>query len=163
MAVKYVKDFEFPASAGFTKGATDRTNVEVKGYTRNKPSIHDKLVDAGKRMGFAHGGAVKQDPMDNANIQRGRGVASTERDKEFGNQPDVKPGFKKGGKMRYVDGGMVGKAKDAIQKRKGKNADAMDEVMKALGAQHTSTEAKKVQKKASGGVVAAKRGGHKRK
>lgn len=42
---KYVKDFEFPSSAGFTGSATDRTTVPVRSYERRRPV---RMAEGGK-------------------------------------------------------------------------------------------------------------------
>src|SRR5258708_5526492 len=97
MAIKYVKDFEFPSGAGFSGSASDKRTTTVKSHER---SLHDKLYDEGARRGFAKGGQVKMDDMDNATTQRTKALAPNQREAEFGDQPDVKPGFKKGGKIK---------------------------------------------------------------
>lgn len=48
---KYVKDFEFPSSFGFSGSASDRMTTPVKGYERSKPR-------------FAEGGPVKDKDVD---------------------------------------------------------------------------------------------------
>lgn len=138
MAVKYVNNFEFPREAGFSgsaganevrgymrggsvkksgakgmpkpvmKKAGHGKKMEHGGQYGKGGSTHDKLMSHGKEMGYKHGGHHKMDDMDNANTQRTKKVASNQRDKEFGDQPPVKPGFQKGGKkMRKAGGGLA--------------------------------------------------------
>jgi hypothetical protein len=98
--VKYVSDFEFPADAGFTGSANNKSTVAVKGYERKRPAIHDEMLKAGARLGFKHGGAVKMDSMDHALTQRKASGAPTQLDKEMGDQGPLKPGFKRGGQAK---------------------------------------------------------------
>jgi len=154
MGVKYVKDFEFPSSAGFTGSASDKTTVPVRDYERKRPSLHDQMLKEGKRMGFKQGGYVKMADMDNANIQRKASLAPDQRTKEMGDQPPVRPGFKKGG---YADGGRPSIA-DAAKRRRERLAEIASEGRQAMGA-GTTPAPKKPVNRAVGGPVRAKKGG----
>lgn len=71
-------------------------------------------ISHGQSLGFKTGGHVKmprsgshgpmksgpQNPMDNANVKRKRKDAADQRTKEMGDQPDVQPEFKSGGKVK---------------------------------------------------------------
>lgn len=200
MAVKYVDNFEFPSSAGFTGSAGKQP---VKGYMRGgavrRPSpgkakhvgghhpakeypaskahqqmppkiekaisAHESLKVHGQKMGFAYGGQVKttrtsMDSMDDGvqPAQPGRNQAEI----EAGGTKRLKPGYKKGGKLRMAEGGStskkaksssgdkppsypgysvgtgaaaraVGALKERDEKQKETIDNAMDELRKAMG------------------------------
>lgn len=65
-----------------------------------KGGHHDKMYESGGAMGYKKGGPMKMDDMDHANIQRGKKVASSQQDKEFGDQRPVKAGYRRGGKKK---------------------------------------------------------------
>lgn len=94
--------FSFPSGAGFTHSGTSRQNV--KGYTRATP----------KRK-FATGGMVTA-PMasgDSSVIKRAKPVTGF--DAEHGGKGPLRPGFNKGGKACYAEGGKVNTMGAAIK------------------------------------------------
>jgi hypothetical protein len=165
MTVKYVDQFEFPAEAGFTGSASDRSTTAVRGYERKRPGLHEEMLTQGKRLGFKEGGQVKMADMDNALTQRGKSVASNKLDQEFGDQGPLKPGYRKGGKIKnfnkhdrdVVDKKMskkIGKGDEVYgtAKPQGKNfaeggsvdSDEIKELRRQLGANFTELEAKRL-------------------
>lgn len=89
--------FSFSSKAGFTHSGTNKQNV--RGYTRSSPKPGPK---------FAHGGPVTA-PMasgDSAVIKRTKPVTGF--DAEHGGKGPLRPGFNKGGKACYAEGGKVG-------------------------------------------------------
>lgn len=118
-----------------------------------KKSDHfGKMYGAGKKMGFAQGGQVK----DTGLVPARRGTSQQEI--EAGGTPRLKPGFKHGGynKGGYKTGGsvkakasdlgtgMARKAADASTKRNTANRSALDEAMHAAGI--TPSKSKKMPK-----------------
>jgi hypothetical protein len=93
MAVKYVKDFEFPSDRGFSGSAGKTT---VKGYMRGGH------VKAPRTPKYAEGGSVDTGVMP---ANKGR----TQQEIEAGGTKALKPGYKKGG-MKKAHGGVVKKA-----------------------------------------------------
>jgi len=78
-------------------------------------------ISHGERMGFKSGGHVvqpgknqsaKMNPMDSGLQRRKKSNASSQREKEFGDQGPLEPGFKKGGKAKKTKkkGGRMKKA-----------------------------------------------------
>jgi len=165
MTVKYVDSFEFPVEAGFTGSASNRPTTAVRGYERKRPGLHEEMLTQGKRLGFKEGGQVKMADMDNALTQRGKSVASNKLDQEFGDQGPLKPGYRKGGKIKnfnkhdrdVVDKKMskkIGKGDEVYgtAKPQGKNfaeggsvdSDEIKELRRQLGANFTELEAKRL-------------------
>lgn len=97
-------------------------------------STHDKLMKAGGEMGFKAGGYAAMDDMDHANLQRKKSLASDQRSKEFGDQPPVKPGMKKGGAKKET-----GAHRTETEKRVGKKL-PKGARKKIFGAQMTKAE-----------------------
>jgi hypothetical protein len=116
-------------------------------------------------LGFKEGGQVKMADMDNALTQRGKSVASNKLDQEFGDQGPLKPGYRKGGKIKnfnkhdrdVVDKKMskkIGKGDEVYgtAKPQGKNfaeggsvdSDEIKELRRQLGANFTELEAKRL-------------------
>lgn len=129
--LRYVSDFEFPSDRGFS-GSIDSSHQKMpKNVHKKGGHITEKMKEHGKKMGYQYGGTTnhlykkggkmgyknggkvtseefkmkrgKQDDMDHANVQRPKKLAATQRDQEFGNQGELKPGFKKGGKNWIQD------------------------------------------------------------
>lgn len=95
----------FSPKAGFTHSGTNRQNV--KGYTRSTP-----------KPKFAHGGMVTA-PMssgDSSVIKRTKPVTGF--DAEHGGKGPLRPGFNKGGKACYAEGGKVATTGAAIKMMK---------------------------------------------
>jgi hypothetical protein len=95
--------FAFSPKAGFSHSGTNKQNV--RGYTRTKPK-------------FAHGGMVTA-PMasgDSSVIKRAKPVTSF--DAEHGGKGSLRPGFNKGGKACYAEGGKVATTGAAIKMMK---------------------------------------------
>lgn len=91
----------FSSKAGFTHSGTNKQNV--KGYTRSTP-----------KKKFAYGGMVTA-PMasgDSAVIKRTKPVTGF--DAEHGGKGPLRPGFNKGGKACYAEGGKVNTMGQAI-------------------------------------------------
>lgn len=115
--------FKFPSSAGFSHSGTSKQNV--KGYTRSAP-----------KQKYAHGGMVTA-PMatgDSSVIKRAKPVTGF--DAEHGGKGPLRPGFNKGGKACYAEGGKVGSVKKVMHqvfdKHTGKNiGKPMDDAEKA--------------------------------
>ena len=91
------ENFQFPSSFGFT-GSSGKVTV-VGGYTRKK---------------FADGGAVRKEgrmtvtklgDVGHAAVPRGKPV--TDLDQQYGGRGPLRPGYKKGGRMRKATGGEV--------------------------------------------------------
>lgn len=95
------KGFSFPSKAGFS-GSTGRTQ-SVKGYTRAVP----------KRK-FADGGMVVVKGTDGGSSLTRRTKPVTGFDAEAGGKGPLRPGFNKGGKACYAEGGKVGGLGEAI-------------------------------------------------
>lgn len=92
----------FSSKAGFTHSGTNRQNV--KGYTRSSP-----------KPKYAHGGPVAA-PMssgDSSVIKRVKPVTGF--DAEHGGKSPLRPGFNKGGKACYAEGGKVKTAHRALE------------------------------------------------
>ena len=97
--------FSFPSGAGFTQSGTNKRNV--KGYTRSAP-----------KKNFAHGGMVTA-PMssgDSAVVKRTKPVTGF--DADHGGKGPLRPGFNKGGKACYAEGGKVATTGAAIKMMK---------------------------------------------
>lgn len=97
--------FSFPSGAGFTHSGTNKQNV--KGYTRTAP-----------KHKFATGGMVMA-PMasgDSSVIKRAKPVTGF--DAEHGGKGPLRPGFNKGGKACYAEGGKVATTGAAIKMMK---------------------------------------------
>lgn len=95
----------FSSKAGFTHSGTNKQNV--KGYTRSAP-----------KKAYATGGIVTT-PMasgDSAVIKRMKPVTGF--DAEHGGKGPLRPGFNKGGKACYAEGGKVATTGAAIKMMK---------------------------------------------
>lgn len=93
----------FSSKAGFS-GSTGRVQ-SVKGYTRGVP---------GKKA-FANGGMVVVKGTDGGSALTRRTKPVTGFDAEAGGKGPLRPGFNKGGKACYAEGGKVGGLGDAIR------------------------------------------------
>lgn len=91
----------FSPKAGFTHSGTNKQNV--RGYTRSKPK-------------YAHGGPVYSPQTSSSSALTRRTKPVTGFDKEAGGRGSLRPGFNKGGKACYAEGGKVGPL-TAIAKR----------------------------------------------
>jgi hypothetical protein len=120
--------FKFPTKMGFTGSTGAYTNVSP--YVRRK--------------GFANGGFVRQDnprmkvdsigDQGSALVRRAR--SSNALDQESGGKSPLRPGYKKGGRMKKADGGSISNADREAMQRKA-TADAIRrnklEVMEEAG------------------------------
>lgn len=97
--------FSFPSGAGFTHSGTSKQNV--KGYTRSAP----------KRK-FATGGMVTAPMSSSSSALTRRDKPVTGFDKEAGGKSPLRPGFNKGGKACYAEGGKVATTGAAIKMMK---------------------------------------------
>lgn len=99
----------FGAKHGFTHSGTNKQNV--RGYSRGVPKVATKTK-------FASGGMVTA-PMasgDSSVTKRAKPVTSF--DSEHGGKSPLRPGFNKGGKACYADGGKVATTGAAIKMMK---------------------------------------------
>jgi hypothetical protein len=97
-----MSNFKFPSPAGFTPTAREvrrSGSTYVTGHVRSKP-------------GFAHGGRVDKRSL------AGREEPANQLDEESGGKTPLRPGYNKGGKAKYAEGGKVGKLRSAIAARK---------------------------------------------
>lgn len=124
----------FSSKAGFTHSGTSRQNV--KGYTRSAP-----------KKKFATGGMVTA-PMaagDSAVIKRTKPVTGF--DAEHGGKGPLRPGFNKGGKACYAEGGKVATTGAAIKmmkelmKRGNSAEDAASKAARRYGVSPSSVKA----------------------
>lgn len=163
MAVKYVKDFDFPASGGFhSKAMPSRANPSAKGMpSRAKPNAPahgapkmESKPSVGKRQGYAEGGRVPGYDMDRLPAKKppGRTMDLAPSKPERGEyQGYAKGGMTKGEKkigkvMReYKEGKLHSGSKKGpkVKSREQAIAIALSEARKA-GA--------KIPKKAEGGI-----------
>lgn len=131
----------FSSKAGFTHSGTGKQNV--KGYTRSAP-----------KKKFAHGGMVTA-PMasgDSSVIKRTKPVTGF--DAEHGGKGPLRPGFSKGGKACYAEGGKVATTGAAIKMMKElmkRGNSAEDAAAKAARRYGVSTSSVKAPKGPSGG------------
>lgn len=95
--------FSFPSGAGFTHSGTNKQNV--KGYTRSKPK-------------YAHGGPVYAPQSSSSSALTRRTKPVTGFDKEAGGKGPLRPGFNRGGKACYAEGGKVATTGAAIKMMK---------------------------------------------
>jgi len=90
---KYVSDFEFPSSFGFTGSATDRTTVPVRGYERSRP-----------RRRFQQGGRVESEEDRRARLaaERLAAIQKAKREGTLGSSKKAppKPESKSSGTIR---------------------------------------------------------------
>lgn len=93
----------FSSKAGFS-GSTGRTQ-EIRSYTRGVP---------GKKA-FAEGGMVVVKGTDGGSSLTRRAKPVTSADAEAGGKGPLRPGFNKGGKACYAEGGKVGGLGEAIR------------------------------------------------
>lgn len=110
MAIRYVKDFEFPAAAGYTKSATPVTGQMLakggpaKGMPKGAPKGAPKgimvVIGVGKPMKKSEGGDVKTPEQREAELSDQRRGARI----VLGKDKDKKA---RGGKVRRADGGSV--------------------------------------------------------
>lgn len=131
-------EFKFPAEQGFTGSAgVHKVRGYMRGGSVKKDSMHGKLKSEGEKMGYAYGGTVKKtsaqfkmkkgkmNSMDHGvqPAQKGR----NQQEVEAGGNKRLKPGYKKGGVcrvrmakgttrakkgglMKYAEGGLAKKA-----------------------------------------------------
>lgn len=109
---RYVKEFEFPSSAGFTGSATDRTTTSVRSHERSKPRFaeggpvtSDKTPPPNpptsqKQQTASPPPPKKEEKLSLAEIMGGKGRRQAEKDL----------GLKKGGraKRKFAEGGSAG-------------------------------------------------------
>jgi len=88
----------FSPKAGFTHSGTNKQNV--KGYTRGIPKVATKTK-------FATGGMVTAPMASGGSALTRRTKPVTGFDQEGGGKSPLRPGFNKGGKACYAEGGKV--------------------------------------------------------
>lgn len=155
---RYVKDFEFPQSAGFTGSATDRSTVPVRAYERQR---------------FAKGGKVMAKPAPGSKTDRRLSTRATVRGGARRRQERAL-GLFKGGMVEGNDRGLVSRNPPVAEEEQGtsplRRGYKKGGRMKKSGLAQACSKGGRLNKKdakrmgyAMGGPVAAKKGGEMRK
>ncbi len=131
-----------PRAKGGRVGLHKSASRRAVGTTRSATggSVHDKLIRHGGKMGFKHGGAVKQPTMDTGvqPARRGRNQAEI----EAGGTKRMLPGLKKGGRVKkkgsadtaQLQAAMASSLLTKISELKGTQSDYEVQHMKTLNA-----------------------------